>query len=107
MYKGHFKKMECPEICILKCSLHLHNDFSHHSKVNEEGTEAAAATSIGMASGGWFCLGAINCGTFHCGSDEVKPKFFADHPFAYMLVLNSDKGLTIFNGAYSGLDYEA
>jgi serine protease inhibitor len=75
--------------------------------VKEEGTEAAAAAATVMTSGGWICGGTISCGTFYCGSDEEKPKFIADHPFAYMLVLNSGKGSTmLFNGAYSGFNRE-
>jgi serine protease inhibitor len=64
--------------------------------MNEKGTEAAAATGIAVD-----------------GIPEEKPKmpkFIADHPFAFMLILNSGRpsgsgGSTIlflFNGTYSG-----
>jgi serine protease inhibitor len=79
---------------------------SHHSQVNEEGTEAAAAAATPMASFG-SDMHTTYCGYYFWGSDEEKPKFMADHPFAYMLVLNSGKGSTmLFNGAYSGFNRE-
>jgi serine protease inhibitor len=57
--------------------------------MNEEGTEAAAYT--GMLCGGGAYI------------PKEPPKFIADHPFAYMLMLNNGKGSTmLFNGTYSG-----
>jgi serine protease inhibitor len=57
--------------------------------MNEEGTEAAAYT--GMLCGGGAYI------------PKEPPKFIADHPFAYMLILNNGKGSTmLFNGTYSG-----
>jgi serine protease inhibitor len=57
--------------------------------VNETGTEAAAATDI-----------EFRCYVF---MPVEKPKFVADHPFAYMLNGGRMEGsLLLFNGTYSG-----
>jgi serpin B len=55
--------------------------------VNEEGTEAAAATAIIVAE---LCCARI---------EPPKPKFIADHPFAFLLVSNQNTQI-LFNGIF-------
>ncbi|HPH64587.1 MAG TPA: serpin family protein [Kofleriaceae bacterium] len=55
-------------------------------KVNEKGTEAAAATAVVMAEGG--------------GMPQPAPKFVADHPFLFMIV-DQRTGMILFMGRVS------
>jgi serine protease inhibitor len=58
-------------------------------QLNEEGTEAAAATAIRMV---------------RCASAAIrppKPKFIADHPFAFLLS-NQINHQALFNGTFYG-----
>ncbi len=57
-------------------------------KVDEEGTEAAAVTVIGMLAG-----------TAHYEPQKVV--FHADHPFLY-LITETSTGAILFAGKYSG-----
>ena len=58
-------------------------------KVDEEGTEAAAISSAGIAK------------NTSVGSDPVPIVFHADHPFLY-LITETTTGITLFAGRYSG-----
>nr|CAD2196255.1 unnamed protein product [Meloidogyne enterolobii] len=52
--------------------------------LNEEGTEAAAATGLGIMPTSW----------------QPTPKFSANHPFVFMLVNNDNE--IIFCGIFQG-----
>jgi serpin B len=66
------------------------NKVNHKAyiKIDEEKTEAAAATIIAMMTGS-------------AGGSMPKPKIFkADHPFTFMIIDNKTKGI-IFIGRYA------
>ena len=64
------------------------SDVIHQAyiEVNEEGTEAAAATAVIIGRG--------------FGIDEKKPVFRADHPFIFMII-DDKTGLILFMGRFS------